>query len=100
VQDLTNTHVTGNAPPYTGDTKVASAWDKYCYMQTITPHADISSNPPPDFLDHIPQDADCFINIRVTRRFKNRVHRFSEARGTTVTKSVLTALKSFMEPVL
>lgn len=68
-------------------------------MQTITPHTDISINPPPDFLDHIPQDADCFINIRVTRRFKNRVQRFSEARGTTVTKTVLTALNGFLEPL-
>jgi hypothetical protein len=69
-------------------------------MQTITPYTVLSSNPPPDFLDHIPQDADCFINVRVTRRFKNRVHRFSEARGTTVTESVLTALHGLMEPVL
>jgi hypothetical protein len=69
-------------------------------MQKITPHTDISSNPPPDFLDKIPKDADCFINVRVTRRFKNRVQRFSEARSTTVTKSVLTALHSLMEPML
>jgi len=69
-------------------------------MHTITtPPAAVSSNPPPDFLDHIPQDADCFINVRVTRRFKNRVRRFSEARGTTVTKTVLTALNGFLEPM-
>ena len=69
-------------------------------MQTITPHTDISSNPPPDFLDHVPQDADCFINVRVTRRFKNKVQRFSEARGNTVTKTVLSALHGIMEPML
>jgi hypothetical protein len=71
-------------------------------MQTlISPSQpkEISSNPPPDFLDHIPQDADCFINVRVTRRFKNRVQRFSESRGTTVTKTVLSALRGYLDPM-
>ncbi|MEI7463519.1 MAG: hypothetical protein WCK03_03970 [Candidatus Taylorbacteria bacterium] len=69
-------------------------------MNTITSHSPINSNPPPDFLDHIPMDADQFINIRVTRRFKNKVQRFSEARGNTVTKTVLSALHGIMEPML
>jgi hypothetical protein len=70
-------------------------------MQTLisqTQYKEISSNPPPDFLDQIPKDADCFINVRVTRRFKNRVLRFSESRGTTVTKTVLNALYGYIEP--
>jgi len=66
-------------------------------MLTIT-HPSISSNPPPNFLDHIPQDADCFINVRVTRRFKDKVQRLSKIRNTTVTKTVLNALHNFMEP--
>jgi hypothetical protein len=82
----------------TGDTKMEKFWINIVMHTITTPPTDVSSNPPPDFLDHIPQDADCFINVRVTRRFKNRVHRFSEARGTTVTKTVLTALNGFLEP--
>jgi len=58
------------------------------------------SNQPPDFLDHIPQDADQFINVRVTRRFKNRVKRFSEARKTTVTGTVLKALENYLNPII
>lgn len=58
------------------------------------------SNQPPDFLDHIPQDADQFINIRVTRRFKNKVKRFSEARNCTVTKTVLKAIETYLNPMV
>ena len=82
----------------TGDTKMEKFGINIVMHTITTPPTDVSSNPPPDFLDHIPQDADCFINVRVTRRFKNRVHRFSEARGTTVTNTVLTALNGFLEP--
>ena len=60
----------------------------------------ISINPPPSFLDHVPADADQFINIRTTRRFKNRVQRFSESRKSTVTRTVLAALNNYMEGMI
>ena len=56
-------------------------------------------NLPPKHLSYIPVEADRFINVRVTREFKERVQAFSNMMGCTVTKTVLSAIASHLGPM-
>jgi hypothetical protein len=56
-------------------------------------------NLPPKHLSHIPVEADHFINVRVTRKFKEMVKSRSETEGCTVTRTVLKALENYLFPM-
>lgn len=55
--------------------------------------------PLPRHLSHVPVEADQFINLRVTRDFKEMVKSYAEREGCTVTRTVMRALQCYLLPI-